>query len=110
MAASLQNFNALVLAKIYPILNEKAFVLQELCQIVDNIIYQSLIIGQPLKIREIKTAGKIFMDSLLKDAKELETAEAENVDMEMETVEVENADMEVEAVEVENADMMEVDS
>jgi hypothetical protein len=81
MAASLQNFNALVLAEVYPILNQKAPVLRELCQIVDNIIYQPLTIGQPLRVREIKTAGKIFMDSLLKDAKELEAAEVENADM-----------------------------
>ena len=97
MATSLQNFNALVLAKVYPILNKKTPVLQELCQIVDNIIYQLLIIGQPLKVREIKTAGKIFMDSLLKNAKELEAVKTENVNIK------------VEAVEVENADIMEVD-
>lgn len=86
IAISLQNFNALVLAEVYPILNQKAPVLRELCQIVDNIIYRPLIIGQPLGVQEIKTTGKIFIDSLLKDTKELE------------------------AVEVENADMMEVDS
>ena len=68
--ASLHRFNAQVMAQVYPILLKTASFLKPICEIIDETIYQPLAIGQPLKVRAIKTTGNNLLNSLNKAIEE----------------------------------------
>jgi hypothetical protein len=65
------------MAQVYPILLETAPFLKPICEIIDETIYQPLKIGQPLKVKAIKTTGNNLLNSLNKAIKEADEMEVD---------------------------------
>jgi hypothetical protein len=69
------------MAQVYPILLEKAQFVLELSNIMGRTVYQPMVMGQPLRIQEIKITGKVLLITLLKDADEARSADEMEVDL-----------------------------
>ncbi len=63
------------MARVYPILLEKAQFVLELSNIMGRTVYQPMVMGQLLRIQEIKITGKVLLITLLKDADEARSAD-----------------------------------